>query len=315
MSDSPAAAIERELAAGGVVLLDGATGTELERRGAPMDENVWCAMATLSHGDVLRQVHEDYVRAGARVITANTFSTNRTMLDSAGLGDRFDALNRRAVAIALQARERAAGAAPVAVAGSMSHQVPVTRGKDQRDPARIPDPRAAEANFREMAETLADAGVDLILMEMMSDPKLAVPAIAAARATGLPVWVGYSCRESGDGRPVSYSVPELSLPAMLDAIAPGAAGAIGVMHTHPGIITRALPEIRARWDGPVMAYPDSGYFEMPHWRFVDVMTAHDFAREALAWVDSGVQIVGGCCGLGVEHIEALGRALAQRASG
>ncbi len=314
MHDSPVAAIERELRAGAVLVMDGATGTELERRGAPMHEDIWCGTATSTHGDLLRQVHEDYIRAGARVICANTFSTSRNMLEPAGLGERFEELNRRAVALALEARDRAAGTEPVAVAGSMSHQVPVMRGQSRRDPSRIPDARTSAANFREMAHTLAEAGVDLILMEMMSDPGLAVPAIAAARATGLPVWIGYSCRETNDGQPVSYSVPELTAAEMFEAIAPGDAGAIGIMHTHVGITSRVLPELRAHWDGPVMAYPDSGYFEMPHWRFVDVIAPRDFAREALAWVDAGVQIVGGCCGLGLEHIEALSRALARRPS-
>src|SRR5450631_107416 len=106
---------ERRLAGGEVVLLDGGTGTELEARGIPMDGAVWCGVAVLEHRDVVRMVHEDYIRAGAEIITANTFPSNRLALEPAGLGDRVTEINRRAVETALQARENAAEC-PVLVA-------------------------------------------------------------------------------------------------------------------------------------------------------------------------------------------------------
>ena len=163
MPRSPIATIERELAEGTVIVLDGGTGTELERRGATMHPGAWCAMATLTDPDTLRGVHEDYIRAGSRIITANTFSTGRSMLDPAGLGDRFTELNRRAVEIALEARDRLGANETVAVAGSFSHQSPVQAGTDRRDPGQIPPADVVEANCREMATTLAELGVDLIL--------------------------------------------------------------------------------------------------------------------------------------------------------
>ena len=152
---SPAERIERELAEGGVILLDGATGTELERRGAAMHSAVWCAMATLEAPETLRAVHEDYIRAGSRVITANTFSNHRLMLGPAGLGERSVELTRRAVEIALEARDRLGAGDTVAVAGSMSHQVPLQPGTDYRDPTQLPSPELREAAFREMARTLS----------------------------------------------------------------------------------------------------------------------------------------------------------------
>ena len=139
MTEGAMRTIERRFAAGEVVLLDGATGTELERRGAPMHEEVWCGAATLSHGALLRDIHEDYIRAGASVIVANTYGSNRIMLEPAGLGGEFETINRRAVEIAREARDRAAGSDVVAVAGSMSHMVPM-----RHDPARAPSPARAD---------------------------------------------------------------------------------------------------------------------------------------------------------------------------
>ena len=101
--------LEQRLAGGDVVILDGATGTELERRGVPMDGQAWSATANLTHPDVVRSVHEDYIRAGADVIITNTFATARSLLDAAGLGERVVEVNRRAVELAREARDQAAG--------------------------------------------------------------------------------------------------------------------------------------------------------------------------------------------------------------
>lgn len=308
-SQSPIVAIEQDLAAGKVLVLDGGTGTELERRGATMHSDVWCAMATLSHPDILRGVHEDYIRAGSRIITANTFSSNRNMLGPAGLGSQFAEINRCAVEIALEARDRQGANETVAVAGSMSHQVPVAAGTDRRDPDRIPSIEVFEANQREMATALADFGVDFILMEMMSDPALANPSIEAARATGLPVWIGYSCRADDRTEPVSYATEDQGVSEMIRSIPPGEVAAIGIMHTNVGLISASLKAMRGEFRGPMMAYPDSGHFEMPSWRWVDTISAQQFADAALAWIDDGACMIGGCCGLGVEHIDALASAL------
>lgn len=305
MTTSPLKAIERELEAGKIIIIDGATGTELERRGAAMHDKAWCAMATLTDPELLLGVHEDYIHAGARVITANTFSTNRNMLEPAGLGFRFEELNRRAVELALQARDRTGTEGHVAVAGSMSHQVPVVTGTSQRDARAVPPAKVAKDNFGEMAELLAASGVDLILMEMMSDPELTNPAIAAAVATGLPVWVGFSVRLGESEKHVAYARAELSAADMLDMIPLDGVGVTGVMHSNVDTIAPTIELLKLHWSGPLMAYPDSGYFKMPHWQFVDIISVEDFIAYNRKWIAAGVQIVGGCCGLGVEHIESL----------
>ncbi len=309
MYPSPLQDIQGDLETGEIIVLDGATGTELERRGAAMNDKAWCAMATLTEPELLRQVHEDYIRAGARVITANTFSTNRNMLEPAGLGSRFEELNRRAVEAAREARERTGAVERVAVAGSMSHQLPIIEGADQRDARAVPTPEVAESNFREMAEVLAASGVDLILLEMMSDPDLANPAIAAAVATGLPVWVGFSVRAGSSGLPVSYTRPELSAAEMFDRIPLEGVHVAGLMHSKVNTIAPTLEVLKARWSGPLMVYPDSGFFKMPHWQFVDIIPVEDYVAYSREWIAAGVQVVGGCCGLGVEHIRALSDSL------
>ncbi len=92
--------LTERLARGEVIILDGATGTELERRGASMNAKAWSAAVLGTHPDIVRQVHEDYIRAGADIIITNTFSTSRHLLAAAGLEDQFESLNADAVRVA-----------------------------------------------------------------------------------------------------------------------------------------------------------------------------------------------------------------------
>ena len=312
----PSQALERlmsNLAAGAVVLIDGAVGTELELRGATMHDGAWCAQANLTHPDILEGIHRDYIRAGARLITTNTFSTNRNMLEPAGLGEQFEAMNRTAVARALAAREGEGASASVVVAGSLSHQIPFTNDPTGRVTNRVmPALDKAAKNFQEMAAMLADSGVDMLLLEMMSHPDLANLAISAARSTGLPFWVGFSVVAGDDSEVMSYTVPGMTADEMFGAIDFSGAGAAGVMHSSVHITGPGTEVLREHFDGPIMAYPDSGHFVMPHWQFKDIIEPPELTTYAEGWIEQGVQIVGGCCGLGVRHIEGLAHGLAPR---
>jgi S-methylmethionine-dependent homocysteine/selenocysteine methylase len=300
-------AVSRKLAGPSTVILDGATGTELQRRGVPMDSGAWCALATASHPGVLRAVHEDYIRAGADIVTANTFATARHLLEHAGVGDRAAELFRRSVAIAREAVARTAAevARPVAVAGSISTMRPVAAGTDQRDHtvdlAAIP----WAANLREAADRLAEAGADLLLLEMICDLDHGMLALEAALATGLPVWVGLSARRRGGAGPLmSYRDDGPPFADLVRHYAAQPIGALGVMHTSLPDTEEALPLLLGRSTLPVMAYPEAGHFRAPDWQFVQVEPAA-FAATARTWAAAGVRVVGGCCGLGPEHIAAL----------
>ena len=87
------ARLKDRLAAGETIILDGPTGTELQRRGAPMDPAAWCGPATLDNDRLLTEIHADYIRAGADVITANTFASSRLVLAKAGLADRVSEIS------------------------------------------------------------------------------------------------------------------------------------------------------------------------------------------------------------------------------
>jgi homocysteine S-methyltransferase len=305
-------ALEDKLKAGDVIVVDGATGTELQRRGAPMDRAAWCARATLTHPGLLRQLHEDYIRAGAHVVTANTFASSRRMLAPAGLDDAVAEINTNAVRIVREARDRTAPPHPVAVAGSLSTMKPILPGTGKSDPAFVPTAREAKATYGELANLLAEAGAEMILMEMMCDVEQAGYALEAAVATGLPVWVGFSVHAAVNGRVTMHGNDELNFAEVIDPVMRIGGSVAGVMHSYADETTAALEILFRHWSGPVSAYPESGYFEMPEWRFVDIVAPEAFAAQTRSWVESGVQIVGGCCGIGPEHIEAMTARLPRR---
>jgi homocysteine S-methyltransferase len=293
------------LARGEIVILDGATGTELERRGVPMHDVAWSGAAALAHADTLRQIHGDYIRAGADIVITNTFATMRYVLEPAGLGDRVRAINLAAVTAAQAARDDASAGRAVWIGGSISPTM-LELERDKR-----PDLATAAASFREQAEILAEGGVDLIILEMMRDVDYTGAAIDAAAATGLPVWVGFSCRTSAAGEIVMAPgiAEDLRFRDVLGPAMRRGGSLVAVMHTEVADATPALAIARDLWSGPLGAYPHSGRFAMPHWQFDRIISPEAYLEAARDWVAMGVQVVGGCCGIGPDHIRLLAERL------
>jgi S-methylmethionine-dependent homocysteine/selenocysteine methylase len=299
MRAAPAEHLAERLSRGEVVVIDGATGTELEARGVPMDDAAWCGPANLEYAAVARGIHADYIRAGASVVIANTFSTDRLRLGDAGLGDRVEEVNRKAVGAALDAREES-GRPDVVVAGSISRAAASVVGGGSRgvDGGTLLDV------YSEQAGILADAGVDLIALEMMSAPEHAEPALEAARSTGLPVWLGLSA-DRAEGRLRGWQSPERSFDDLVATLSSAGVDAMLVMHTDVRDVDDALQSVFRHWDGPVGVYPHVGTFEPPNWHFDASFTPDDLVANTQRWVERGVRIVGGCCGLGPAYIRAL----------
>ena len=282
------------LTRGDRLLLDGGTGSELRRRGVALDAIAWSAFAPLTHYELLRTIHADYITAGADVITTNTFATTRFVLDAAGRAGDFERVNTQAVTAAREARD-ASGRA-VAIAGSISCLPP---GFDVH---AYPSEAAESVAYQELAFTLAEAGVDLLLLEMMQETRHAPLACSAARATGLPVWLGVSCRLGAGDTLVGFDFPLVPLAACLDALLPFAPAAVAVMHSPLTAVVPALEAIGARYSGPLGAYPEIGDGTPTTATSVE---SHDLAAQARTWIAAGASIVGGCCGTTPEHIRAL----------
>lgn len=289
--------LRARFSAGEMIVLDGATGTELQRRGVAMDPTAWCGGAAVSNRGVLEEVHGDYIAAGAEIITANTFATSRLVLQAAGLGDRFDEINRVTLAAAMTAREKAPA---VLVAGSLSHMVPRRDRHGDASSGAFADAAA------ELAQVLASSGCDLILLEMMFAPERMAAAFEAALATGLPVWAGFSARRGAAGEVLSFArARDIPFREIAGILADYPVDAAGVMHSESAVTADALGIVRHAHAGPLTAYPDSGHMKLPEWQFDEVIAVDEFREYAQGWADQGVQAIGGCCGLGLDHIRAV----------
>ncbi len=295
--------IAKKLKSGRTIILDGGTGTDIQRRGAPMSGETWCAEVNLTHPEIVQSVHTDYIRAGAHVITANTFASSALLFNARGRDEGLLTIDQAAVAIA----KRAADGTNTAVAGSISTMRPVVSGSDRTDKdIRWPE-NEARALFRRKADNLAAAGCDLLMMEMMRDVDYSVWATEAALATGLPVWVGISVERREDGKLSGFGREDQLLDAIAPVLVRTKPAVISVMHTSPNDTDEALEIVRRYWDGPLGTYPECGYFKMPDWQFVDIISPDDLVTKSKAWKAQGASIFGGCCGIGPDHIAALAK--------
>ena len=293
------------LRSGETILLDGATGSELENRGIKMD-NSWCATASLEF-DILKQIHKDYINAGAKIITTNTYASNRMILEVAGVEDKFEEINLAAINAAIQAREEC-GRDDVLVAGSLSHQIPYEdafRSQEEKDKyIKKLTPEYFRKSFDELAFFLADNGCDFILLELMYRPDRTDIIFDSASKVGLPVWAGFSSRNK-DGLIALTTDYEYSFKKMINNVKHHKLDVVGIMHCDIGVIEESIKELKEIYDLPIMAYPEVAVFNFPRYDMSNVIQPNDYLVEAKKWKDAGAQIIGGCCGTTVEHIKLL----------
>ena len=187
---------------------------------------------------------------------------------------------------------------------------PATKADDEKTESESDGDKDDELEvYRELAGILADAGVELIALEMMEETAHAPLAIEAAMETGLPVWLGVSCKlHPESGEVVSFGPQSIPFGRLLDRLLETPPAVVNLMHSEIGSIPEALSILQESWDGPIGVYPESGYFVKPTWNFVDVISPEDLVKEAKGWVAAGARLLGGCCGTGPEHIEALAAA-------
>ena len=293
---------------GEFILMDGALGTELERRGVPFEGNGWSAYAVRDHGEVIRQTHVDYLQAGAKLHIVNSFALARHVLEPIGLAAEFEELNRRSVVLFDEAVERIGmDRGNLWVAGSLS----TFAANSNR--SLLPDNETLLVNYRDQARVLYDSGVDLFVLEMLFDIETTRVMLKAVEEFGLPVILGFTCDwQAGSGNSKVSARGMGKAPILLREILPDLIVALGtadiimsIMHSDPDVTDAALEELKQCWSGPVAVYPNSGEFVDLRMQFDTVCSVESFQQAANRWIDGGVQIVGGCCGIGPEHIQGL----------
>ncbi len=312
--------LEQRLRDREVILLDGAIGTQLQSLGVPIATDAWAAAALESHPFTVQHMHESYIKAGVDVITVNSYASARQNLERIGLGEKTRELNLRAVMLAEAARDKCAGERPVLIAGSVSNYGMRAGAEahwtDYPEVARWSETSDAQAraNLEEQATILAESGVDFLLAESTGSTTQRRWVIEACLATGLPVWMGYRCRlEDSAAQPLVGYLSDETLSENFAAIAALGGSVVTVFHSTPEATAAALPIIRETWSGPIAFYPEA---DRPDYvqrhkdkKFETRVSPDDFVAWTLAQVEQGVQVVGGCCGIELEHIRPLREAL------
>jgi len=298
-----------EIRQGQTAVLDSGVSTELERQGAPMQDSQWSGRVSIDAFDILVNTHKAYIDAGADIITVNSYASSRLVLGDSKNEALIEKINKRNIEAALEAKSKT-GATDVLIAGSMSHQV-AWQHLDGQVKQQIDIPVSKdelEFAFTEMRELFEAGGVDLLLLEMMSIPSRTVPLYECVANSNLPVWCGLSAkRQNHKSKMTSFHDERVLFEDNVKTAARYNFDVMGVMHTAVDLISDCNSIIKKYHNGPLMAYPDSGYFQAPHWQFVDIISPQNLLNFAETWQTEGIRIFGGCCGLGPEHTGFLSR--------
>ena len=267
-------------------------GTELQRSGVPVELPLWSAQALIENPEIVRQIHRDYLSAGAEILTTNTFRTHRRSLAKGGLGDRAHELTELAVRLARDAISESGEDARIA--GSIS---PL---EDCYHPELSPGKSADE--FLEIAEWLMESGADFLLLETMNNIAEMRSAIRACRKLDARFWVSVCPSARNPSRILSDEPIAECL-----AIAEGeGAEAFLANCASMAVIESAVERIASQAKIPFGGYANNGTpDDLAGWRFDREVHPDEFASHARRLVDMGASIVGGCCGTAPEHIAAL----------
>ena len=304
--------VERKIGSGRCVVLDGATATELPRLSTNRSagEKLWGMDALVSSPDHVLSVHRRYAEAGCDVISTNTWGLPNALRDSPELWEAMGPVHwmdvaRRGIGLARRAASDAGRADECAVAFSLSGDIDTPEGQE---------------TIRLLARVFEEEPPDLILVETLSlvRPSTTYETVERLLETGLPIWLSFRrCRRGlcgvfgehwggpeGDafGR-AARQFEEMGVGALLINCIP------------PDHVDGMLPWLRDFTDLPLGVYPNLGYLSQSGWSSDVGVGGPEYAEMALRWREEGAQIVGGCCGVGPEQVEAAREALADTKTG
>jgi S-methylmethionine-dependent homocysteine/selenocysteine methylase len=285
----------------GIILTDGGMGQELLRRSQSPPTPLWSARVLIDEPELVFDLHVEFIEAGARVITVNSYAATPERLAREGEADLFEPLQRRAIELAESARERARPGDGVLITGCLpplfgSYHPALTISFDETLDI-----------YRRIVAEQAER-VDVMLCETMASAEEARAAATAAAESGKPVWVSWTLADEGPPRLRSGE----TLAAAAEALAGIPVAARLVNCSRPEAVAAALPELAAL-GGTFGAYANAfaAVGALEHGGTVDVLSARDdlgpaaYADCAMGWVAGGATIVGGCCEVGPAHIAAL----------
>jgi homocysteine S-methyltransferase len=287
--------LKQKLARKEKILINGPTGTEIQRRGVSTKLPLWSAAPLLTHPDIVRTIHEDYISAGAEIIVTNTFRTNVRTLERIGLGELSTSLTHLAVKLAKEARENS-GKKDVIIAGDIA---PL---EDCYTPSLVPSERELLEEHRRNADDLAKAGVDIIQIETVGTIREGLAMAKAAHETGLDFIFSFICNADGNllsGESIEDAVQAISAFNPL---------AFATNCRPPATINASVYKLLKASEKPVGVYANGVGCPADDlgWEFCKTgVSAHEYLKYAKKWVNDGVTLIGGCCGTTPEYIKLI----------
>lgn len=274
-----------------IFVLDGATGTNLQKAGMPTGvcPEAWI----LEHPEVLVELQIDYINAGSNIVYAPTFSGNRIKLEEYGWENDLESINERLVALSKEAVAKTGYRAYVAGNLTMTGRQLYPIGKLM--------PEELIKVYKEQIRCLVKAGVDLLVVEtMMSLAEARAALIAVKETCNLPVIISMTYNE--DGRTLYGTDPETAV-VVLQSLG---ADVIGInCSTGPEEMIPLVERMKKYANIPILAKPNAGMPELVDGETIYAMTPEQFAEYGRRLVEAGAGIIGGCCGTTKEHITAL----------
>ena len=284
-----------------MVILDGAIGTEILRRNV-----TWADHQLANKPDFVRGIHEDYILAGANIISTNSFQlcrralynhfrdeAHRRQVGARDLDQRANKLLAASVVLAREARDRVAPKHPVAVAAAVTTLEWCFR------PDLAPSADQARDEYTEIFQVVKDAGADMVLLETVNSITEARVALEVAKKIGLPCWVAFVCDQKG------LLFTRETLAEAVRVLEPLGVDAILLNCAPPDDITAGMRELSPHARVPIGAYAHIGRFDPPEWMFTDEYPPPKYLDVAGSWKKMGATILGGCCGTTPDHIAAL----------
>ncbi|MEC8955589.1 MAG: homocysteine S-methyltransferase family protein, partial [Pseudomonadota bacterium] len=291
-----------------ITLIDGAMGTQIRARGYEVPSHhssIWSAQALMDNPHIVKEIHKDYISAGAEIITTNNYAVTQNLLERENLGHRLEELTSLSIDIAKEAKKESGK--NIKIAASLPPLDTSYR------PDLVGDITSIEKKYMEIVDIVKDR-VDLIIIETMSSSMEASGALSACAKADIEVWLGYTLQ----------GIRKNILPSgenLIDAINKVKhfnISAYVINCSSANITTEAIKLLSNEIDKPFGGYANSvnvnqiidGDDEVDNAEDLQVenqqlINAIDYSVIVKNWIDNGATIVGGCCGTSPEHIKKI----------
>ena len=288
-----------------IVIGDGGMGTELALRGVKVpshEDNIWSALSLIENASVIKQIHLDFIDAGAEFIIANNYAVTQPILKRANLSNRLEELTLKSIEIATEAIRESKK--EVMLAASLPPLETSYR------PDMILDRTAMDTMYSELAEIL-EGNVDIIICETMSHSKEAMSALSSIQNSKSEKWLGWTVYGHQNTLPSGETITEA-----FNAISHLNCDAYLINCGGANLITEGIKELKTLTNARIGGYGNSEKIEISrkdrtnrpeedHWAAASAIDEKEYAREVQIWVEEGATIVAGCCRTRPSHIEEI----------